>query len=385
MTKWRVILAMGALLGAVAACSSDGDSAVGTTTTAVATTAATAAPTTTAPAADTTLAVDTTVERRAPEWEAVAAPADCMCFDGAEFTYWVRVANPTKVMFFMEGGGACFDAQTCGPDSNAFKREVGTGPTTRVEGIFDFANTANPFADWSMVYVPYCTGDIFLGNAQHDYGNGTVIEHRGSVNATAALQHMAETFPDATQVLVTGESAGAAPDGLYAGLAADLLPRAGITILADGAGAYPDVPAVNALIGGLWGTQNAVPDWPETKGMTAEEWSLPGLFVKATEHAPRIVSARHDYAFDETQTFFGQLAGFNADNLIDLIDQNEREIEAGGVDLLSYISPGSSHTVLGRPEFYTETLNGTLFVNWVTALVTGGPVADNHCTGDCKV
>jgi hypothetical protein len=385
MTNWRVILAVGVLLGATAACSSDGGSAVGTTAAAVDTTAP--APDTTAVAPDTappdTTAPDTTAAAAA-EWEAITAPADCMCFDGAKFTYWTRTANPAKVMFFMEGGGACFDAQTCAPDSTAFKRVVGDGPTTRTDGIFDFANPANPFADWSIVYVPYCTGDIFLGDAQHDYGNGVVIEHRGSVDAKAALQHMAEAFPDATQVLVTGESAGAAPDGLYAGLAADLLPKASITILADGAGAYPDVPAINGLIGGLWGTQNAVPDWPEVKGMTAEQWSLPGLFVKATEHAPRIVSARHDYAFDETQTFFGGLAGFNSENLIELIDQNEQQIEAGGVDLLSYISPGSTHTVLGRPEFYTETLNGILLVDWVTALVTGGTVADNHCTGDCK-
>ena len=381
----KLFLTAAVLIGLTAACSSDGG------TTAAETTAATTAPTettvveTTAP--ETTVAeVETTVPAAAA-WEKVDAPADCMCFDGKGFSYWTRTANPQKVMFFLEGGGACFDATTCGPDQRAFKAEIGDGPTTRDQGIFDFTNPANPFSDWSIVYVPYCTGDIFLGNAQHDYGNGVVIEHRGSVNAKAALQHMAEMFPDATQVLVTGESAGAAPDGLYAGLAADLLPDASITILADGAGAYPDVPAINGLIGGLWGTMNGVPDWPEAKGLTAEQWSLPGLFVQATKHAPRIVSARHDYAFDQTQTFFGGLAGFNADNLIDLIDQNERQIEAGGVDLLSYISPGDSHTVIGSPGFYTETQNGVSLLDWVTALVNGGSVKDNHCntTNDgCK-
>jgi hypothetical protein len=303
-----------------------------------------------------------------------------MCFDGSGFSFFVHTADPHKVMFFLEGGGACFDATTCGPDSNAFKRTVGDGPTTRHDGIFDLANPKNPFKDWSIVYVPYCTGDIFLGDAQHDYGNGVVIEHRGSVDATAALQHLAATFPDATQLVVAGESAGAAPDPLYAGLAADLLPKASITILADGAGAYPDVPAINALIGGLWGTMNAVPDWPETKGMTAEQWSLPGMFVKAHQHAPRIVSARHDYAFDQTQTFFANLAGFDASNLVTLIDQNEREIEKGGVDLLSYISPGTSHTVIGLPGFYTETQNGVSLLDWVTALVADQPVKDNHCS-----
>jgi hypothetical protein len=378
-----VLLAVGVLIGTTAACSSDGSSGVATTaavestaaadTTAPGTSAAeTTAPETTTPA--------TTVAAPTLTWETVTAPADCMCFDGSGFSYWVRKADPTKVLFFLEGGGACFDASTCGPTSNAFKRTVGDGPTTRHDGIFDLTNPKNPFKDWSVVYVPYCTGDIFLGSGAHDYGGGVVIQHKGNVDASAALQHLAETFPGATQLVVAGESAGAAPDPLFAGLAADLLPAARITVLADGAGAYPDVPAVNALIGGLWSTQNAVPDWPETQGMTAEQWSLPGLFVKAHEHAPAITFARHDYAFDQTQTFFGSLAGFDADNLIQLIDQNEAEIEKGGVDLLSYISPGTNHTVIGSPAFYTETQNGMSLLDWVTALVAGDTVVDNHCT-----
>jgi hypothetical protein len=125
---------------------------------------------------------------------------------------------------------------------------------------------------------------------------------------------------------------------------------------------------------------NAVPDWPVNEGMTVEEWSLPGLFVQAGKHAPDIVFARHDYAFDQTQVFFGQLAGIPADDLVSLIDQNERQIEEGGTELFSYISPGDSHTVLSRPEFYTETLNGTSLLEWVTALVNGQPIDDVHCT-----
>jgi len=230
-----------------------------------------------------------------------------------------------------------------------------------------------------MVYVPYCTGDVHIGNLTKDYGDGVVIEHKGYVNGSTALNAMAELFPEATELVVTGESAGSVPTPLYAGLASDLLPEARITVLADGSGAYPDIPGINAVIGGNWGTMNAVPDWPENAGMTAETWSFPGLFIQAWKHAPDITFARHDYAFDETQAFFSGLAGIPADDLVSLIDKNEAQIEAAGVDLFSYISPGDSHTVLGRPEFYTDTQNDLAFVDWVTALVAGEPVADNHC------
>ena len=72
------------------------------------------------------------------------------------------------------------------------------------------------------------------------------MQHKGSVNASTALNALATQFPDTAQLVVTGESAGSVPTPLYAGLAHDLLPNAEITVLADGSGAYPDVPAVNA-------------------------------------------------------------------------------------------------------------------------------------------
>ncbi|MCE9621850.1 MAG: pectinacetylesterase family protein [Actinomycetia bacterium] len=358
------------------ACSDDKSA----TTETVATTAAVVV--TDAPAA--TEAPTTTA---APEqWETVVAPSDCMCSDGSEFSFFVRKADPAKVMFFFQGGGACFDVVTCDPGDPAYSTTVrGPGDLADGEGIFDFDNADNPFGDYSVVYVPYCTGDLHIGNAVHDYGPGAsgenvVVHHNGLVNGTTALAKLVELFPDASEVVVTGESAGAAPTPLYAGLLSDELPDARITVIADGSGAYPDLPSLNAGIGTLWGTLVSIPDWPEYADVTAETQSLPGLFIRAGAHDPDITFARHDYAFDQTQVFFGNLAGFDADDLVTLIDLNETQIEASGVTLFSYISPGDSHTVFGKPGFYTETLDGISLRDWVAALVAGTPVEDVHCT-----
>jgi len=374
---WRTLIAIGVLCGALVACSDDGDNAD----------SATSAPDTTEatlPATDPVVTDTPTTDAAAAAWETIIAPADCKCGDGSEFSYFVRKADPTKVLFFLEGGGACFTKETCGTDSRTYKRTVGyEDGMTDGEGIFDFANPSNPFADYSVVFVPYCTGDVHIGNATTDYGDGVVVHHNGYVNGTTALAKMAELFPDATQLVVAGESAGSIPSPLYAGLAHDLLPEARLTVLADGSGAYPDVPAVNVLIGTQWGTMNAVPDWPTAAGLTAEQWSLPGLFVQAGKHAPEITFGRHDYAFDDTQASFTALAGLPADALDQLIDRNEQQIEAGGIELYSFISPGDQHTVLHTDRFYTETLNGVMLVDWVWQLVSGEPLADVHCT-DCK-
>lgn len=391
MVKWRNVLSVSVVGLLAAACASSEDTQTAPAAT-VAAAIATVAPSLTEPSATpapgTTTAVTTTEEpivaaSYVDEWQRIVAPAECMCSDKSEYSYFVRKADPTRVVFFLEGGGACFDAAGCGPKSTSFKRTAGyeDGMTSN-EGFFDLANPQNPFADYSMVFAPYCTGDVHIGNTTHDYGDGVVVEHKGFVNASAALKTMAETFPDATQVVVTGASAGAVPTPLYAGLTRDLLPAARISVFADGSGAYPDITAINGVVGTVWGTMNAVPAWPENAGVTAETWSFPGLFVKAGTHAPDIAFARHDYAFDETQVFFASLAGIAANDLVSLIDKNEAQIEAGGVELDSYISPGHDHTVIGKPEFYSERVNDVLLVDWVRDLIDGKPVDDVHCE-DC--
>ena len=40
-----------------------------------------------------------------------------MCADGSEFWIRTRIADPTKVVVFLSGGGACWDAATCDPET----------------------------------------------------------------------------------------------------------------------------------------------------------------------------------------------------------------------------------------------------------------------------
>ena len=78
--------------------------------------------------------------------------------DGSPFELWDRPADPTKVVLYFEGGGACFSAETCNFDDSTatVNLDLGSPPAGR-GGLFDQANPENPIADYSMVYVPYCT------------------------------------------------------------------------------------------------------------------------------------------------------------------------------------------------------------------------------------
>jgi hypothetical protein len=64
----------------------------------------------------------------------------------------------------------------------------------RNQGIFEQANPANPFSEYSAVHVRYCTGDIHLGDRDATYtihddkgeSRQFKIHHRGQVNAILA-------------------------------------------------------------------------------------------------------------------------------------------------------------------------------------------------------
>lgn len=362
--------------GAGVAGASDGASAPPATEP-VASEAITSAPTASMPVGSLPAAGD--------EWTQVVPGGECECADGSEFSFWVRAADPTKVVFFLQGGGACFDESTCSFTDGAYSvtADATDDPGLDPVGVVDFSNADNPFADYSFVFVPYCTGDVHLGNATHEYSPELTVQHKGYVNGTAAVSYLADNFPDATQVVVIGESAGSVASPLYGGLVADALPDAQVTVFGDGSGGYPDVPGVNGLIGGLWGTQNALPPWPGLVALSPEEWSFPELWVQAGLHDPEIVMSRFDFAYDGTQTFFAGLAGLDASQLLMLMDDNEARIESEGVNQHSYTAPGDDHTLVRMDDFYTMDVNGTPLVDWLTDLIGGVDVPDVHCD-DCQ-
>ena len=79
---------------------------------------------------------------------------------------------------------------------------------------------------------------------------------------------------------------------------------------------------------------------------------------------------------------FARMAGLSPDDLVSVMRTNESKVEAAGVNVANWISPGERHTIAVGEEFYTEEMNGVRFVEWFTAFLNGTPEADNYCV-DC--
>jgi cysteine-rich repeat protein len=132
-------------------------------------------------------------------WTYVEVPGT-RCMNGTTAGFGVNY-NPDSpnVMIYLEGGGACF-SDVC--DFTAFS--IPFLPPS--DGIFSRSNDANPVKDWTMIYVPYCTGDIHAGDAEQMLG-GQLRQFRGYSNITRYLEQWVPSFP-AERVLLTGISAG---------------------------------------------------------------------------------------------------------------------------------------------------------------------------------
>jgi hypothetical protein len=320
-------------------------------------------------------------------WEKVVPGGECECADGSEFSFWAREADPTKVVFYLDGGGACLDAETC-----AFTERTGDafydwnvdGENPAVEGgMFDLDHPANPFAGYSFIYVPSCTGDMHLGDNTYEYSPELTVEHNGFVNGSAALSYLAEHFPDATEIVVVGKTAGGFASPVYGGLVGDLLPDAGVTVFAAQSGGMPDAPELTAqVLGEQWGAYGTMPDWEVNEGLTARDWAPPRFWIQAGLHDPEITFARFDYGYDPNAARSAEMMTGD-DDLLAVIDANEAAIEEAGVVQHSYTAPGDGHGILEIPLFYELEVNGVKLVDWLTALVAGEPLVDVHCD-DCE-
>src|SRR5512138_1097 len=122
----------------------------------------------------------------------------------------------TDLVVFLAGGGACWDYLTC----SAGVASTGPfGPTQFEQGIFGKYPNAwvhrdklpAALADATIVFVPYCTGDVHTGDKVTTYtGFGAPItwHHYGRRNLLAFLARLGPTFPSPGKLVVAGSSAG---------------------------------------------------------------------------------------------------------------------------------------------------------------------------------
>ena len=199
-------------------------------------------------------------------WERVELPGT-LCGNGSQYKFFVY-DNPTSnnLLLYFEGGGACWDYESCSGRLGVLGAANRNGlPDDYIEStlpkfvapLVNGADPGIPFRSrtdlitkgWDVVYMPYCTGDVHVGNSVTTYVDPTGQEppllwhHNGYNNTIAALGELATRFPNINKLLVSGFSAGGVATGVGYYFARQILnPNAGYMINDSG----PIFPAPNA-------------------------------------------------------------------------------------------------------------------------------------------
>lgn len=160
------------------------------------------------------------------DWVKIPLPEPCVNGKGKDTFIMVRKGSSNNLLIFFEGGGACADYETCKPmictDLDTCKPLLGIGSVVALEskfwilsniykgGIFNVKRAENPFRDWTIVFIPYNTGDVHTGNRVVKYyyhGKSKTIYHTGYVNAIVAMR-WAKEGGEFDRIVVAGSSAG---------------------------------------------------------------------------------------------------------------------------------------------------------------------------------
>ena len=151
----------------------------------------------------------------------------------AGFTFYPSSSvNRDKLLIYLSGGGVCEDYNGCfnmrvdGPAPGFSPNVAGLAGHFNVDpAVFsltrnDNAAHGNFFANWSKVFVWYCTGDLHMGSHIATYRSKTgqtgTIRHFGYSNMHKFLTRLTATFcnipgctmPKPTKIAVAGSSAG---------------------------------------------------------------------------------------------------------------------------------------------------------------------------------
>jgi len=305
--------------------------------------------------------------------------AGATCARGTPYSFAARPGDPEKLMIYFQGGGACWNDLTCRV-GGTFDDVVEAGELDFYGGVFDFANAENPLADYSMVIVMYCTGDVHIGDAVATFtgGEGAFdIDFKGVVNTRAVLDWTFANYPDVTNLIVAGTSAGAYGAIYHTPTILAQYPDAQTLVFGDA--------GVGVTVAGWDGTETwnmtaNLPDAPEFSDINMDDFTT-GLYAVNSALFPEVRFAEYTTAADEVQVGFyafqgavpsgwavGMQASFDTLNALDNFN--------------SYLAWGSSHTILATPLLYSMQVGGARFLDWFTGLVNDDSVENIACS-DC--
>lgn len=307
-------------------------------------------------------------------WTKVAPGGATTCAHGDRYVFWYHPGEKDRLLIFFQGGGLCWNAETCARGSSYYLDQVSEQTSPLYQGgIFDLNKRENPFKNYSMLYIPYCTGDVHWGNQTKVYKNpggaDLVIQHKGFVNASTAMSYAFDRLSSLESVFVTGCSAGSVGAFLQTPYIIQRYPKASVVYLGDSlVFDYPQPPNFEET----YLAQENFPDWiPSLKEIPKEHFRMLDFYTAVANYYPDYRFAQFSYLKDEVQDFFYKFFGGKSEGFATSLQVDMTEIYADSPNFRYYIAQGSQHCSMPLQSFYSIKNSNVRYRDWVAGLANG--------------
>lgn len=332
----------------------------------------------------------------------------CIYSYSTPFAFQVIPGDSDKVLFYLQGGGACWDEVStkigfCSSDS---------APQSQV-GIFDRTNANNHFKSHTVVHVSYCSGDVFGGDVVRPYNDkdGVPVEQRGLANVQSALdwvvsqQQKSLLSPVLSELVVMGCSAGSVGAQLWSNQVVSSLKWSTAAVVPDSyAGVFPDG-SMGPLIYSYGFCNSGFLSDDLQKKCDAQTLTLQDIDLEFFARTPSVPVNFIQSKVDIVQQSFYIAIGVTTNNTQKTINPTEFYTDVNGIfggmynpnlkNFVTYLVDGDHHCFTNQDLYYTadakgpndngETNSEVKMYEWVNPLplANGGQIS-SVCEGSLQ-
>lgn len=315
------------------------------------------------------------------EWE-VISPEGAVSSDGSDWYGLIRLGDMDKVIILFYGGGMSSDEYMATTSGFYTTSLTGYGNVAYSIGS---TSEENPFNDWTIIVVPYSTGDLHIGTGEFSYtdsdGEEQTLYHHGYTNFTLLMDEVVEYLDNPSTVLITGYSAGGFGAAL---LANDILSTY-----------FPDAENTTVFVEAALLLNE---DWPEiaediweapesiVERLSSDNIVLDSLQALSEDHPDTKIlfsSSVRDGTLTKYQNYYDNGVFESTEEMGDVYQANLAEMVESLLELpntgvliwddYAYDSETNLtwHTLLAISTFYEGDLGGITMADWVMDAVEG--------------
>ena len=328
------------------------------------------------------------------------APEGAVTGTGEQLVTQMRMGSEHKVIVFFYGGGISVDEYTAARPylGLSVDREPGFYADSTEGYIPDFCELGlgsrqpeNPFRDWTLLVVPYTTGDFHLGTGETAYtapdGTEKVLYQHGYTDYRLVLDEAMEYLDsDPEELLIAGWSAGGYAAAILAEeIMTDFFPKAGhVTVCVDSSLLLLDDFA--EIMRDVWRTPEEIADRVRSSNLVVD--FLTDLYEEHGDSVTYLyIGSARDGALARYQNYF-DVGDFTVSNesvgmyqvfLREMVAQLRENIPSVGIYLfdrmpyswLPWMSRLTQHTILETQGAFWDITAGRSAIDWLWDAVEG--------------